>query len=184
MNCKGVSFHRTATLNRCASSIRATAFIMAALLGRESLAADVPASAAPLLSSISFSDYSLLVFYGGLLSVGMLISVILSVWKFFRPEPPYDERFAQRAHSHLQYMEREEYLRIAMNCAVERKSLLEKIDSSLTALRHELHETNLKDEERASLIHGRVNSLVGPLNSVVARVDEHLAGHHNQGARR
>jgi hypothetical protein len=87
---------------------------------------------------------------------------------------PIHERFAPISHSHPQYIERGECPARHDKEEQRNKEQLADIKQSMTQIKNELAAHNVRAEERASLIHTRVNALLTPVAELTGRFNDHI----------
>jgi hypothetical protein len=166
-----------------------TATILGALL-TEARAADAsPASAVSFAPTAEHS--AMLIVIVGLVGVGTVINLGLSIWDKIKPKPPYHRQFAALQHDHSGYQqvgecssrhaallaEAKEAVRIAV---IDRRSVEDKLLAVESSLRAEIKENDRKAEQRASETHSRINGLAAPLNALLGRFEDHLRAQHKE----
>lgn len=162
------------------------AALVGALLPSLTLAADGIASAASPFSTVPADQWPMVWVILGLIGLAQAVNVILSIWVKLRPQPPLRDQFAAAKHDHPEHVThfahreqeercRDRMMKVASDVArAESLAVEEALSETLSDIRSALSHAAAKDEERASLIHTRINEIAAPLNKLIGRFEDHL----------
>ena len=109
-----------------------------------------------------------------------------------RNDPDPADRFAPKTHDHSTYMERithEDICKeraasvshVIKHATLDKEALQRQLDNMSDVIRTSFQEQEKHNEERASLMHHRINGISEPLNKLIGRFDDHIANHRARG---
>lgn len=138
--------------------------------------------------AISWEQYGGILIYGAIMSIALLVNLILSIWDKTKPKPSYAEQFAPKTHTHAQYLTIEAHDSQVAECMQERRhavkhntldreAIQRQMDHLSEIIRTEFAQQEKRNEERASLIHTRVNAISAPLNQMIGKFETHMEAH-------
>ena len=109
-----------------------------------------------------------------------------------RPDLDPADRFAPLDHEHAALLPRDEHktlcagqiegLRHAIKHAtLDREAVQRQLDGMSNLIRTEFQEQERHNEERASVIHARINGISDPVNQLIGRFQTHVEEHRKGG---
>lgn len=149
------------------------------------------ACAADLADAERYVNPHLFVGLASLVSIGLVVNLFLSIWHKVRPEPPYQQQFAPREHKHAEYVKKEDCEKHIEQLATEsrhkvkhdtinREALQRQVDHLSQNISSQFRRMEERNEERASLVHTRINGISEPLNQLVGKFENHIQEHNNR----
>ncbi len=163
-----------ATWRRLGIAVATLAFFPSLVLAAE--------SAPP---AITWPQYIGLVVGGLIVGVLAAVSAVVNIWYRTKPSPSLRDQFAARLHDHPEYMTwdgyRDQYTRCsedrdkaAESARLEQEIIHRRIEKLSRTVSDGFSKIEKNSEERARLMHERMNALSNPLNQLIGRVDTHI----------
>ncbi len=121
------------------------------------------------------------------LFVGVIgaVSAIVNIWYRTKPNPSLSQQFAARKHDHPEYMTWDGYRDQYQRCSEDRVKAAADAQREQTIIHQRIEKLSRtvsdgftriekNSEERARLMHERMNNIANPLNQLIGRVDTHI----------